>query len=56
MAKRHAAIHAASALRLHGSERELAVDLEVVVDALGDGAARGQFAGVFEEACVLAHY
>ncbi len=47
MAERHAAIHAAGALRADVFVGELVIDLEPVVDAFFDGSARGEFAGVF---------
>ena len=40
VAERNAAIHAARGLRAHFFFRERLIDLEVVVDALGDGATR----------------
>ena len=53
VAERHAAIHAARGLRLHGLFGERLIDLEVVVDALGCGPALRQFARVLHEPVTL---
>ncbi len=55
VAEGHAAIHAARALHGELVLGKVAVNLEPVVDALDDRAARGQLAGVFHETGGLTH-
>ena len=55
MAERHAAIHAARALGPNFLLWKILVDLEPIVDALGDRPARGRFARVFEKAGDFTH-
>src|SRR6185436_13579814 len=56
MAERHAALHAARALRLELDERERLDELAVVADALPRVALRRVVAVVLEEAAQLPHY
>ena len=49
VAERNAAIHAARRLRAHAFFRERLIDLEIIVDALRHGPARGSLAIVFLE-------
>ena len=55
VAEGHAAIHAARRLRAQFLLREWLVDLEEIVDALRDGAARGHLARVLHESGDLTH-
>src|SRR5580693_1458097 len=55
VAERHAAIHAARALRANLFFGEIEVDLGPIVEAFGNRPARGRFARVLEEARSLTH-
>ena len=55
VAERHAAVHAARALGLDFLLARFDVDLEIVVDALGDGPLVGSLAAILDESRHLAH-
>ena len=55
LAERHAAIHAARALRAKVFFRKIEIDLEPVVDALRHWTPRCKFARVFQEPGGLTH-
>jgi len=55
VAKGNAAIHAARGLRLNAGVSKRLVDLEEIVEAIGDRTPRRHLARVFFEASYLAH-